>query len=258
MSEQWRHSWESVGEYWPLGWKRWRNPLLLGIILFVLWSSVNPSVVPFVLFRIQPFNDPIIGLTFHHNLAALVTAVPKLAISAVVIGGLSVVISRRLKSPLSPSTVSKGFVAAAVLAIFSLGVLAIAGVPIGQGNGNFKLTLSIDGISMLFVLPVFFWWWPWQLSHSKESFGSYLKWLVHAPIEKVFVALAWLIGLAVAEMLAAAVAWTTFSPFLGMVSLAAVAIVDGAVTWKAAAFYAGRSHAKPLSPVPSISVPPVM
>ena len=236
VSSTWKQSWESSREYWLASWKKWRGPMIFAAILFVLWTVANPSVVPFLLFRIQPFNDPIIGITFHHNLSALSKSLVELAISSMVVVALTAIISRRW----SPASMGLGYIAAGLLTLVSLAFLAVAGVPIGHGNGNFGITMAVDFISLVFLLPVLFWWWPWRMTYNKLSFGDFMGWLTHSLVEKALIALAWLIGLAVSEMLAAGVAWATFSPLLGMVTLALLAIIDGALTWGAAIFYARK------------------
>lgn len=234
VSSTWKQSWEMASEYWQSSWKMWWSSLVFAVIIFVLWTIVNPSVVPFLLLRIQPFNDPVIGITFHHNLSTLSKSLVQLTISSLAVVVITTTITRRWVPP----SIGLGYISAGLLALVSLAFMAVAGVPIGRGNGNFGITMAVCLISLVFLLPVIFWWWPWRMTFAKASFGDFVSWLIRSLLEKALIALAWLIGLAVAEMLAAGVAWATFSPLLGMVTLALLAIIDGALTWGAAIFYA--------------------
>ena len=83
MSKVWTESWKYSGVYWQTAWrKNWLIPMATMVMALVLWAVVNPTVVPFLFFRIQPINDPIIGLTFDHNLAALKASLARLIISS--------------------------------------------------------------------------------------------------------------------------------------------------------------------------------
>lgn len=239
MSKVWAESWKYSGIYWQSAWKgKWLAPMATMVVALVLWSMVNPTVVPFLFFRIQPINDPIIGITFNHNLMALKASLVRLVISSGLVLGVGIWISLRIgKSQLPSITRTTGSVIAGLLLMLSWLALAIMGVPIFSGKGHLGLNVGVSTVLVVIVLPAVFWWWPWRLTHPKASGWSFLGWLTQSPIEKLMMAWGWLLGIAVAEMLAAGMAWTTFSPLVGMLVLSAVSISLCGMIWKAAQYY---------------------
>ena len=119
--------------------------------------------------------------------------------------------------------------------------LAIMGVPIFPGKGHLGLNVGVSTVLVVLLLPSVFWWWPWRLAHPKHSVWSFFGWFTQSLVEKVMMAWGWLIGVAVAEMLAAGMAWTIFSPLVGVLVLSAVSVGLCGLMWKAAQYYG--SHA---------------
>ncbi len=239
MNKPWTDSWERSSTYWRAAWKNnWLVPMGFATLAVTLWSVVNPAVVPFLFFRIQPINDPIIGFAFEHNLTALTASWGRILISSAVLMALGIGISRRIVgSSLKTRSRVVGSIMAGVLLMVSWGTLAIMGVPIFPGNGHSGLNIGVSSALAIVVLPTVFWWWPWRLGHPGGSVIEFMGWLGTALLEKLLMAWAWLLGIVVAEMLAAGVAWTTFSPLIGMIVLSAVSIGLCGFMWKAAHYY---------------------
>lgn len=243
MSKVWAESWKHAGIYWQTAWKQiWLRPLATMVVVLVLWSVVNPAVVPFLFFRIQPINDPIIGLTFNHHLMALKASLLRLIISSGVVLAVGIWISFSMgKSELSSATRITGSAMAGTLLILSWAALAIMGVPIVPGKGHLALNMGISSLLAVVVLPAVFWWWPWRVTHPEDSGFTFFGWLTQSLVEKLMMAWGWLLGVAVAEMLAAGMAWTTFSPLVGVLVLVAVSVGLCGLMWKAAAYYGSPS-----------------
>ena len=250
MSKVWVESWKYSGIYWETAWrKNWLIPMTTMVMALVLWAVVNPAVVPFLFFRIQPINDPIIGVTFDHNLAALKASLARLIISSGVLLVVGIWISLRIrKSSLSRASRVTGSVIAGFLLMLSWLALAIMGVPIFSGKGHLGLNIGISTVLVVVILPTVFWWWPWRLAHPEASGWSFFGWLSQSLVEKLMMAWGWLLGVAVAEMLAAGMAWTTFSPLVGVLVLATISIGLCGLMWKAAQYYGSHSPWTDLQP----------
>ncbi len=244
MSKLWTKSWEYSWTYWRTTWKQtWLVPMGLAVIALVLWSVVNPAVVPFLFFRIQPINDPVIGALFDHNLIALRASLERTALSSVVLLALGVGLGVRGGGrALTMRNRVMGTIMASILLILSWGTLAIMGVPIFPGKGHLGINIGFSTILIMVVLPIVFWWWPWRVSHPKGSFGDFAGWFMRSVLEKLMMVWGWLLGMVVTEMLAAGIAWTTFSPLVGMVALSALSIGFLGFVWKAASYYGMDIH----------------
>ncbi len=251
MTKLWTESWERSWTYWQSAWKKnWLVPMGVAAIALALWSLVNPAVVPFLFFRIQPINDPIIGIAFNHNLWALSASWGRILVSSVVLMGVGIWISQRIVgSTLTSRVRASASIMAGFLLMLSWAALAIMGVPIFPGKGHPGLNIGITGLLVIAILPMMFWWWPWRVENPTGSVRDFFGWFGTFLLEKLLMAWAWLLGIAVAEMLAAGMAWTTFSPFVGMVVLSGISIGLCGFMWKTARFYvSGVRDEQPVKP----------
>lgn len=207
MSETWKSAWVDTMVYWRDHWREWVAIYLVSVIGFSTFLVMNPALAPFVFTQIQPINDVAVLKTFHQNVGALMgtadaTLVSGVVILAISIGVLSPLLLRKGLTLIQAVT---GIVGAAAVTVAAMAVLAVASAPKGAETAMLAMgTLGIVAVGMVVIVPTLFWMWPLAQNVYGMSVGALVR---RHLIDAVVMVWAWVMGIVMSGMLAAAFGW---------------------------------------------------
>lgn len=239
MSRAWQQSWEKALAYWQQSWKQW-TPVAMVLTLWI-WVIflVARHLTPFILMQFQPINSKSLVQSYHHNLTQLVAQLPVLALVLVmcsVIGGfLTVQLLRTRRS--RQTGVYRQVVSSALMTGLALLGAAVVRIPmVGPYLNPWSLALRTAVMLGIFImlLPWCFWTGPLNTTGGR-SFWEVLR---QNRRDTLYLAWSWLVALVLAELLSAAIAWTTTLNILGTLVLAFLLVTSGLLLQSVAYFYA--------------------
>jgi len=234
MSEPWKAGWIRLGQHWEHEWRRWMPLLIVGSLW--VWGVLLavPAAAPFVYLEIQPINDPLVALTFHREVAALVADWPRLTLAYFGLGLVAAVIGRRILHRWAPPQGSRffkatmGLGATLTIAVLTMGIFK---APIGMAHHPWIPTLAEDVLGLAIIgiaVPELFWRSVYLANPGRAVARTREYW---------FVPWAWLLGLALSQMFTAAVSWT-IATWFGTLVFGVLALTNTALFASFAYIYA--------------------